>query len=103
MEPSQIQELDNVVQIAAGEANYALNKQGDVYAWGLYGNKVMKGPKQILEKSNIRSISTSFGSLASAIDNTDRVWLWNPNPRSVVSLHDTSDNTDFPKNPEPFS
>ena len=105
VEPCLVQDFEGrqVVQIACGEANYALTKDGDVYAWGLYGNKIVTVPKLILKKSNLRSISTSLNSLAAAVDNTDRVWLWNPNPRPTVSLHDTSDNTEFPKIPEPFS
>ncbi len=65
----------DIVALACGEANYAVAKNGDLYAWGLLDGKVLKNPVNIAKKTELDSIASSKTGYSAGVDKYNRLWV----------------------------
>ena len=86
--PIRVFNLQNIVQIAAGEDHsLALDGDGNVWAWGEnFGGQVGNGtlvdqpvPVLVSDLNNIKSIDAGY-TFSVALDNNGEVWAWGYNP-----------------------
>lgn len=84
--PGKINNLNNIVAIAAGEScAYALNQQGQIYAWGVNrqgcvgnGNQNTIATPTLLALTNITKIAARAQG-AYALESNGRLWAWGEN------------------------
>jgi len=43
----------DIIGIACGDSNYAVAKNGDLYAWGLINDEIVKTPIKISQKTDL--------------------------------------------------
>ncbi len=94
-EPGKVETLSDIIAIDNyGQGGVALNRDGTVWAWGVFMGKYR--PYQIPDLVNIKSIEDTF-----AITNNGSVWGWGPNDRAQYGNGVRAEHTFFEFTPEP--
>ncbi len=85
-QPTRLENLSNIVEIASGHHSAALTNEGTLYFWGTGVFGSFFEPKLVVDLDIIQvSIGGCFGA---ALDRDGLVWTWGSNSNGELGLGD---------------